>query len=300
MNLRTKVLYASSGFLAALVIIFGILLVLPSRSEASIEVKQGTSTVDVAKKLAGSRVVRSRLVFTFYVKGFWKDIQAGVYRFPKGTTVITAARRMDEGDVDEYIVTIPEGWRITQIADRLSERKIADKDQFITASKGKEGYLFPDTYRIAVGESAGSVVTRMEKNFSERTKDMGLLRADLILASIIEREAKNDEERTQIAGVYANRLRIGMALQADPTIQYAKGSWDPITVSDYKFDSPYNTYLHKGLPPGPICNPGLKSLESAKNPAVSDFYYFFHTDEGELILSKTLDEHNRKKVEFLR
>lgn len=300
MSLRAKIFVTLFGVIVVSGLLFVTLLFLPSRSEAVVEIPAGTKTLDVARKLTAEGVVRSPWAFILYVKGLGLTLQAGVYRFPEGTTLLTAVKRMDAGDVDEYIVTIPEGWRITQIADRLAERKIMAADEFVATAAGKEGYLFPDTYRIAVGETVVSIIDRMEKNFSTRTKDLSPSREAVILASIVEREAKSDDQRSLIAGVYKNRLRIGMALQADPTIQYALGDWDPVAVSDYKLNSPYNTYMYKGLPPTPICNPGLKSMESAVNPALHDYYYFFHTGGGELVLSKTLDEHNRRKNELLR
>lgn len=127
---------------------------------------------------------------------------------------------------------------------------------------------------------------------------MNLSRQDVIIASIVEREAKFDEDRPKIARVYLNRLELGMKLEADPTVQYAKGSWDAIKLSDYQnVNSSYNTYLHAGLPPGPICNPGLESLQAVLSPDSNDYLYFFHKTDGHAVYSKTLEEHRSKLKE---
>jgi len=203
-------------------------------------------------------------------------------------------------------ITVVEGKRREEIANLLQEKGITSSKQFMIASEGKEGYLFPDTYRFFPDSSAQDVVKKMVDNFSKRTIDLNTNKDSIILASIIEREAKKDEERPIIAGVYTNRLNIGMKLDADPTVQYAKDTinyskssekdtfefWKPITQEDYKLvESNFNTYLSSGLPPTAICNPGLKSIKAALSPTDHDYLYFLHNSSGELIPSKTIQQH---------
>ena len=196
-------------------------------------------------------------------------------------------------------VTIIEGLRTEEIAQIMDSKGICDYEDFMKASANKSGYLFPDTYRFYPDSLATDVVSEMYNNFVKKTAGMGVSDKIITLASIVEREATSDLERPSIAGVYQNRLEINMKLDADPTVQYAKESglgksgkyWQKITQADYSgVISPYNTYLNKGLPPKPICNPGLKSIQAALDPEDNNYLYFLHKD-GKLIMSKTLEEH---------
>ncbi len=217
-----------------------------------------------------------------------------------------AARLLKKQDIQ---VTIIEGKRREEIAIQLDLAGICSAADFLGASRSLEGRLFPDTYRFFPNTPADEVVAKMTAEFQSKTAGLGLTSNDIILASIIEREAANDDQRALIAGVYTNRLKRGMRLEADPTVQYAKDSstllsddidstfkfWQPITQAEYqKVVSPYNTYTVVGLPPGPIANPGLKSLQAAHSPASHD-YYFFINKNGQLLLSKTLAEHQSKQ-----
>jgi UPF0755 protein len=207
----------------------------------------------------------------------------------------------------DYAVTIPEGWRREQIALQLEEQGICTAASFIQASATKEGYLFPDTYRFFKDTPAPEVVQRMTTTFTKRTEGLNPTRDQIILASIVERESGGGNDRELIAGVYANRMAIGMALQADPTIQYALENtgalkkkvtdyWQPILRSDYDRNlAPYSTYTVAGLPPTPIANPGLASIKAAINPEKHAYYYFLHTKDGTILPSKTLAEHERKQ-----
>lgn len=203
-------------------------------------------------------------------------------------------------------VTLIEGWRREQIAIALDRAGICTYSSFMAASDGKEGELFPDTYRFFPNTSATEVVQTLLDNFQNKTASLNPTLENLTLASIVEREAQNDSERATIAGVYSNRLKQEMLLQADPTVTYAKDGqaiaklepkdifnfkfWAPINQEDYKgVIDQYNTYLNQGLPPGPIANPGIKSIEAAINPEVNQYLYFLHKN-GQLLLSKTLAE----------
>ena len=221
-----------------------------------------------------------------------------MYYLRKNMSLDEIISPLAKNEIEEYKITIPEGWSVTQIADYLAEREIINRDDFIAAAKDYEGYLFPDTYRIPVNITAKELVNKMLDNFNERTKDYKPTKDDVILASIVEREAKRDEDRAKIAGVYVNRINNDMYLGADPTIQYAKGNWNPITLTDLKIDSPYNTYINKGLPPTPICNPGLKSIKAAVNPEKNNYLYFFNITDGSAIFSTSDAEHESNKEKY--
>lgn len=218
------------------------------------------------------------------------------------TSLVDTTKRAD------ISITIVEGKRREEIAHQLAAAGITDYGDFMAESTNLEGMLFPDTYRFFPATPARDVVKKLEDTYLSRTLDTHVDENTLILASIVEREARSDDERALIAGVYANRLAKGMNLEADPTVQYAKDTqgyekagqienytfWEPILQADYRsVQSDFNTYLHGGLPPAPICNPGIKSIEAAANPAKHGYYYFFQA-RGKLYLSKTLDEHLSK------
>jgi len=213
----------------------------------------------------------------------------------------------------DYAVTIVEGKRREEIAQQMAAAGICSYTDFMTASQNEEGYLFPDTYRFFKDTPAATVVKTLTDNFAKRTASLNPTEDDIILASIVEREAENDTDRPIIAGVYTNRLNSDMMLQSDPTVQYGKDSidnhsdlpnpvstpttasfkyWKPITQDDYHgVNSPYNTYLNTGLPPGPIANPGLASIKAAMNPASTPYYFFLYSKSGQLLLAKTYAQH---------
>jgi UPF0755 protein len=209
------------------------------------------------------------------------------------------------------VITIPEGWRREQIADYLATKGV-NKADFLAQTINDEGMLFPDTYYISANPTAAEVITKMTTNYSLKVAGLGLTRDQLIIASIVEREAKTDSQRALIAGIYTNRLNQGMLLDADPTVQYARDNqllnagtdpspfWAPITVSDYtSIVSPYNTYLNKGLPPGPIDNPGLKSIEAALHPANTTALYFLNTPSGDIVTAQTLAQQDANEAQYL-
>jgi len=212
-------------------------------------------------------------------------------------------------------LTIIEGWNRQEIARALKEKGILlDEEDFLNLTVDLEGYLFPDTYVFLRNSQPKEVVEVLTKNFQKRTKELNPSREDIILASILERESKSFEEKRIIAGIYLKRQKAGMPLQADPTVQYAKyvdlgkaplvegrvNYWAPISQSDYySVQSPYNTYLNKGLPKGAICNPGLESIKAALDPKETDYLYFFHSKE-QIYFSKTLDEHQQKQRLYLK
>lgn len=237
----------------------------------------------------------------------------------------------------EYTVTFPEGWRMEEMALRLADEGIigspseyvqavvqtdvATKAAFdIPADKSLMGFLFPDTYRFEADTPAVEVIEKQLAAFTARTKGLTLTYDTVILASIVEREARFEEDRAAIAGVYANRLSIGMPLQADPTVQFAKATaqstcaqtseidsaacadidwWPTVLRADLQaIESSFNTYRVAGLPPEPICNPGLASLKAAAAPEDHDFTYFVSDADGHAHFAKTLAEHNANVAKY--
>lgn len=263
------------------------------------EVKKKESVFEIAKNLKDARIIRSFWAFVIYSQFKSLNLQSGLYYLSKDQNIRQIAQILAQGKIAEYKITVPEGFSSWQIAQLLDDKGILKKDDILDLAKEKEGFLFPDTYRIPVNPTPADIIERMESNFKKRTENLKVSPSDIILASIVEREAKKDEDRSLIAAVFKNRLKKNMFLEADPTVQYAKGTWDPITFADYTaVRSAYNTYLNKGLPPGPICNPGIKSIEAVIKPADTDFLYFFHLKDGTTIYSKTEQEHNQNKKKY--
>lgn len=283
-------------------------------------VKPGQPVVQIAQKLKEAGLIKNALAFRLLVAqmGIGKSIQAGDFRLSPHLTAQEIATELTHGAIDIWI-TFPEGIRIEEIAD-IIEAKLKlptndkyqfDKKEFITLAK--EGHMFPDTYLIPKDTTAQAVVDRLTQTFSQKV-DQKLLDSDnfsseeiIILASLIEREAKTNEERPIIAGILLNRFNAGIALQVDAAVQYAKGydvasdSWWPqITQDDYRnVKSLYNTYLHFGLPPGPIANPGIESIRAAANPSDTPHLYYLHDAEGKIHYAETIEEHQKNIQEFL-
>ena len=268
--------------------------------EKELIVKQGQSTQEIAQNLEKEDLISSAFVFSLYAKLRAELIQVGVYKLSPAQNMKEILEILATGKASEYLITIPEGWRVTQIDEHLAEKGVINAGDLIKIASADEGYLFPDTYRFMPNTPAAEIRQEMLDNFAKKTADLNVTRDQIIIASIVEREAKFDEDRPKIAGVYLNRLAKGMKLEADPTVQYATGSWEAITLSDYhNVTSPYNTYLYPGLPPGPICNPGLKSIEAVLNPEKDGWLFFFHKSDGQAVFSATLEEHeaNLKKYQ---
>ncbi len=262
-------------------------------------VKSGQSTRQIAENLEKEGIITSATVFTLYTRFKGELIQIGVYRLSQSQSMKEILEILASGKASEYLITIPEGWRITQIDKHLANKGVFNAGDLVKIASTDEGYLFPDTYRFLPKTQSSDIREEMLKNFTKKTSNLDITDEIVIIASIVEREAKFDEDRAKIAGVYLNRLEKGMKLEADPTIQYAKGNWNPIKISDYRNEiSPYNTYINKGLPPGPICNPGLASIEAVLNPEKNGHLYFFHKDDGHAVYSRTLQEHEENLEKY--
>ena len=285
-----------------------------------VEIPSGTPTSAIFRRLARAGVVEDARLAEIYYRLHRRRIplQAGEYRFRRAMPIDEVINMMGRGDVVKHAIVVPEGLTAEETFQLFSKEGIGGPDAFRNALaktellpglthglSDLEGFLFPDTYVVTRTTPADQIVDRMVANFREhytpdlqrRAAALGLTtRQAVTLASIVERESGVKSEGPLIAGVYLNRLRRGMRLQADPTVIYAlrrDGRWKgTIHRSDYDYESPYNTYLHEGLPPGPIANPGKDALRAAVNPAQSSYLYFVAnpTTAGHQF-STTFDEH---------
>lgn len=274
---------------------------------ASFNIPNGSSVKAIGKVLAEHHLIIDSLSFPFIVRllHYDKDLKSGQYQISNMHSLFQLLEILNKGVAPKQIkVTIPEGFTVEDIAKVLYQKGvIKNSKDFISKAQKYEGFLFPDTYFFLKGESVESIIKKMKTQFykvlpgdyEERAKEKGLtLYQAVILASIVEKEAKFNEDRPLVASVFLNRLKVGMPLQSDATINYVlknKKLW--LTDKDLKISSPYNTYTHTGLPPTPICNPGLKSLLAVVDAPKTNYYYFLTTKSGKAVFERTLEEHNR-------
>jgi UPF0755 protein len=283
-------------------------------------IKDGDNMHQVVERLKEADLIKHGTGLLILSKLTQKDkhIHAGKYSFKKGTTLYSLLEDLFDGNVILKDVTIPEGLTAAEIAGIYQREIQMDSSKFIEATEDTqiirslnlsvpnlEGYLFPETYKLTWGISTKKVVQIMVEQFQktfndslmERTRDINLSLPQVVtLASLIEAEAKEQKERAIISAVYHNRLKQGMLLQSCPTVTYGLPKITrALTLEDLERDTPYNTYLHAGLPPGPICNPGKASIMAALYPADVDYLYFVSKGDGTHIFSKTLAEHDNAK-----
>lgn len=295
------------AFISILVFVKNLVLPLDPKNGTTqeFEIKKGESVKSVAGRLQADRLVRSSFGFRIAVKqsGLDSNIQAGVYQLSPAMSSHEIAKALTRG-LKDVRVTIPEGYRIEQIAETVQSALGVPEKDFVAAAASQEGYLFPDTYFLAQGTAAGKVIETMRDTFTKKTAGMTPSQEDIVLASLVERETKGDAEKPVVAGILKKRLAAGWPLQLDATIQYIagnKGEWWPnTTLLDRQRPSAYNTYLHQGLPPSPICNPGLESIKAVLSPETSDYWYYLHDREGKIHYAKTIEEHNSNIEEFIR
>jgi len=290
---------------------------LPYRGTETVTIKPGMNAKEIGLLLKEKGIISSVRAFLYILKlrgDRDKRFIPGTFDIPRGLRLDLLIGYLSKAKPKTVWVTIPEGFNSREIAEKLSASGVISSDKFLESLnreiKGNypsfvkppyEGFLFPDTYEFFLDSPPEMVIKKfldrfvevLPKDFEGKAKNLGLTpREAIILASLIEKEAKVDNERPIIAQVLLKRLKIGMKLQCDATVQYALGRYKPVlSYKDLEVDSPYNTYLHYGLPPGPICNPGLSSIISAVNPANTDYLFYFTKDNGVHIFSKTYDEH---------
>lgn len=261
------------------------------------EVSKGESVRAIAENLQQAGLIRSPLYFRYLVTVNNLTLQAGVYQFTPAAPPRYIAQTLTNGRDEEVRLTIPEGYRIEQIAEAAG----LPLQEFRIAAQGFEGQLFPDTYFIKRDITSKELVEIMNKNYLKKVS--GSNSRILILASLIERETKHQEEKPIVAGIIEKRLVAGWPLELDATIQYWLGKpgdwWPNTTLADRQIKSPYNTYLNRGLPPNPICNPGLDSINAAKNPVDSSYWFYLHDAQGKIHYAETSEEHNQNILTYI-
>jgi UPF0755 protein len=296
--------------------------------------RPGYSTHRIASELKSAGVIRSEEAFIL-----WHDfhhrrsLKAGEYLFEKPANIIDLQKRLRRGDVYFHTVVVPEGFTIFDIARAIEAAGLGPAEDFLKAAQSDtaliadiapnapslEGYLFPDTYEFSRMQTMQDMAAAMVRQFRQVAHQSGLIQENanrdpetiptdlertVIMASIIEKETAVADERPLVASVYYNRLAKKIALDADPSIIYAEllaGTYSgALHHDDMRFDSPYNTYKHTGLPPGPIANPGKSALEAATHPAQSDYYYFVADAQGHHRFARTIEEHNKNVDAYRR
>jgi UPF0755 protein len=289
----------------------------PRSGRILVQVPEGASLAGVAERLQRLGIIRSALYLRLYADetGSAAAIQAGVYLLSGARSAPEVLHQLVTGDVATRKLTIPEGFTVSDIAFLLQERGIAQVAAFIAAARNfpnpfipdsvtvryrLEGYAFPSTYEIPYGTSPADVAdilfAQWEREFTPAMREQAAkehlsVNQVMTLASLVEREAKLERERPIIAAVFLNRLRLGMPMQSDPTVAYAlRRPLGEVTIKDEHYASPYNTYYAKGLPPGPICNPGLPSIEAVLQPAKVGYLYFYGLPNGRHIFSYTYSQ----------
>jgi UPF0755 protein len=301
-------------------------------ADVFVDVAPGAGPVTIGARLVDAGVVQDAVTFraALWLSGRSRDLKAGEYRFTEPMTPLEVIDKIARGDVYRRLITFREGLTIPEMAKLFEDSGFGSAADFVAAAKDPqairdldpsapdlEGYLFPETYTLPRDTPAKDVVAQMtalfKKTFTpemrEATSARGLsVREAVTVASLVEKETAVDAERPLVAAVYLNRLRVGMPMQADPTVIFAlqrAGRYDGnIRREDLQFDSPYNTYRYPGLPPGPIAAPGRAALAAVAQPAAVDYLYFVSRNDGSHVFARTLDEHNRNvrewQVEFFR
>jgi UPF0755 protein len=286
----------------------------------------GYSTRRIASELKSAGVIRSEQAFILWHYIHRRPLQAGEYLFEKAADLMDVQRRLARGDVYFHTVVVPEGFTMFDIARAVEAAGLGPAENFLKVAQSDtalitdlssgapslEGYLFPDTYQFSRMQTMQDIAAAMVKQFRQVAHQIGLIAAagtidierPVIMASIVEKETAVAEERPLVASVYYNRLAKNIALDADPSIIYAEllaGTYTgALHHDDMRFDSPYNTYRHAGLPPGPIGNPGKSALEAAMHPAQSDYYYFVADAAGHHRFARTIEEHNKNVDAYRR
>ena len=283
----------------------------------TVSIEKGVTLKDIADDFKSKEIIRSPFFFRAGVilLGGEKSAHAGEYYLEETEGVFRIAQRVSRGEfgLTSIVVQVPEGLNIKEVALYLSNSiDTFDMTKFLSLAKQSEGYLFPDTYYFLPNVSEEEVYNTMRENFDIRLEEISeevrvfektfnrSIEDIVIMASIIELEASDLETRRMVSGVLWNRIEIGMALQVDATFVHLLGKGtSQLSLEDLKIDSPYNTYTHVGLPPGPISNPGLASLQAAVTPIEHDFYYYLADTDEITHFSKTFAEHTRKKALYI-
>ena len=295
-------------------------------AEQFVTIEPGSGTRTIGRQLVDAGVVRNDVTFraALWRTGRARALQAGEFRFDRPMTPVEVIEKIARGDVYNRRITFPEGLTIREMARIYEQQGFGKAAAFIDAARDPsgvrdidpaapdlEGYLFPETYAMPRDTSSAKLVSVMLARFrqlftsdmQEKARALELTPRQVVtLASLVEKETAQPQERPIVAAVYLNRLRVGMGMQADPTVIYAlqrAGRYDGnLRREDLAFDSPYNTYRYAGLPPGPIASPGLASLQAAVEPAKVDYLYFVSRNDGSHVFARTLAEHNKNVRQY--
>ena len=313
---KTRIAWAGLFFIVAF-FIFYVVSFAPSKtfpSDSIVSIHSGDTISEIAAQFKKVGLVRSEFYFKLLAHLFGRStgVIAGKYYFHEPLSVFSVVNRVLTGayDIKEQKVLIPEGFTVKDIADKLAlEFSDFDRELFLRLAKDKEGYLFPDTYSWLPDVSPTQVLSDMQKNFHKKTAPLSQdvasfgkpLKDVVIMASLLEKEARQMETRKIVAGILWKRIAIGMPLQVDAVFGYIfkRDTYSP-SFADLKVDSPYNTYMHKDLPPGPISNPGLDAIVAAITPTVSPYLYYLSDKEGNMHYARTFAEHVANKERYLR
>ena len=283
----------------------------PTIAETTVYIPPGSSVEAIANTLTQAGVIEDPLIFRLGVRltRVDKALKAGEFAFPYGASAKVAAEVLISGKTVVHRLTIAEGLTSIEVFELLVAAGGLEK----TFDVPLEGSILPETYYYSYGDNRADLVERMVKAMDKSLNELWDERADalplrspaeaLVLASIVEKETGVKDERGRVAGVFINRLRMGMRLQSGPTVAYGLSEGDgplgrSLTRADLKVNNPYNTYLIKGLPPGPICNPGLAAIKAVLNPTATDDLYFVADGNGGHVFAKTLKEHNRNAAKW--
>jgi UPF0755 protein len=307
------------GIASALWVGFCLLVPAGPAQQTFVEFKTGSSARHIAMELKQAGVIRSRPAFLLLHIYRHASLKAGEYSFDHRDTLADVYSRIARGDTYARVLVVPEGFNIFDIAAEVDKLGIDSQQNFLQQVRAQvglvhdldpqaptlEGYLYPDTYRVARKEKSPDVIAAMVKRFHQTARAIGLnsnVHQIVTMASIVEKETAVSDERPLVAGVFYNRMSQHMALDTDPTVIYAallanryRGS---IYASDLQYSSPYNTYRNQGLPPGPISNPGKSSLVAAMHPTQTDYLYFVSDNQGHHRFSRTLEEHQRNVADY--
>lgn len=282
-------------------------------------ISRGQGSSIIGANLAAAGLIRHPLVFraVIWQEGLAGKIQAGSFELSPSMSTKEIAYTLTEGTEDVW-VTFLEGWRVEEIADAVKEKNLPefDAEEFVMLAKPQEGYLFPDTYLIPRETTAEQLLALLTNTFTQKVEeglaaeieDSGKSLDELVvMASLVQREAKIERDMRHVAGILWNRIDLGMPLQVDATLQYIttkeaeNGIWWPEpSAADKQVSSPYNTYQNQGLTPGPISNPGVQAIKAAAQPLETEDIFYLHDRQGVMHYATTLDEHNRNIQQYLR
>jgi UPF0755 protein len=316
------ILLIATMSVATIMAVIGLHLAQPINPQAKelikIVIPKGSSVTQVGHLLQEKKIIKNSLMFKIYYR-LNRDqyqIQAGSFELSPSMDLATILSTLSAG-ADDIWVTIPEGLRREEIAQSLNEYSLLsyDEQEFLSLTVGFEGQLFPDTYLVPREILTQNIVNLMRDTFDKKIMSLQpdiqqseyTLNQILTMASLLEREARGLEEMKLVSGVLWKRLEKGMPLQVDATLQYAMGYdestqswWSAPLAGNKQFDSKFNTYLNPGLPPHPICNPGLDAITAALRPAQSEYWYYLHDPQGQIHFGRTLEEHNQNVNQYLR